>query len=78
MIPTFLSYNLVARDLTVSMNRAADQTEIKRAADYFKENIGKVTTIDEFLDDFGNFHPIRKCRRQGPCDMQSDIKPHFI
>lgn len=52
MIPTFLSYNLVARDLTVSMNRAAEQTEIKRAADYFKENIGKVTTIDEFLDDY--------------------------
>ena len=52
MIPTFLSYNLVARDLTAAMRKTAQQAEVQRAAQYFRENIGKVTSVDEFVDDY--------------------------
>lgn len=52
MVSTYLSYDLVVRDIKSSMNRVANETQVKRDSEYYKENIGKVTSIEEFLDDY--------------------------
>lgn len=52
MVSTFLSYDLVSRDLQTSLKRVAQQTDVSREATYYKENISKVTSVDEFLDDY--------------------------
>lgn len=52
MVSTFLSYNLVTRDLKGSLDRVASDSVVSRQTTYFKENIDKVTTVDEFLDDY--------------------------
>lgn len=52
MVSTYLSYNLVNRDMKASLNRTASDPIVTRQTEYFKENIGKVSTIDEFLDDY--------------------------
>lgn len=52
MVSTYLSYDLVNRDLSVSLKRVANQSAVKREADYYEANIGKVTTVDEFMDDY--------------------------
>lgn len=49
MVSTFLSYDLVNRDLYTSLNRVAKQPEISREADYYEANIAKVKTVDEFM-----------------------------
>ncbi|ODR88968.1 DUF1217 domain-containing protein [Sinorhizobium alkalisoli] len=52
MVSTYLDYNLIARDMTLSLKRVSEQTLVARDTQYFKENIGNVTSVDEFLDDF--------------------------
>ncbi|ASY61930.1 Flagellar basal-body rod protein FlgF [Sinorhizobium sojae CCBAU 05684] len=52
MVSTYLDYNLIARDMKVSLKRVSEQTLVSRDTQYFKENIGNVTSVDEFLDDF--------------------------
>jgi hypothetical protein len=52
MLSTYTSYNLIARDLLGSLNRTANDTINARDAAYYKENIGKVASVDEFLDDY--------------------------
>ena len=52
MVSTFLSYDLVSRDLKASMARVSSQVSVSREADYYKENIGKVTDVEDFLDDY--------------------------
>ncbi len=52
MLSTYTSYNLITKDMLKSLNRTASETVNQREADYYKENIGKVGTIDEFLDDY--------------------------
>ncbi|WP_246318730.1 DUF1217 domain-containing protein [Peteryoungia desertarenae] len=52
MVSTFLSYNLVTRDIKATLNRAAQDQIVARDAAYYRENIGNVKTVDEFLDDF--------------------------
>jgi hypothetical protein len=52
MVSTYLSYNLVNRDIKASLNRTASDPIVTRQTEYFKENIGKVSTVDEFLDDY--------------------------
>jgi hypothetical protein len=52
MISTYLSYNLVAKDLKAEMNRVSEQTLVSREAAYFKANIGKVRSAEEFVDDY--------------------------
>lgn len=51
MVSTFLSYDLVNRDLYTSLNRVAKQPEVAREAAYYEANIAKVKTVDEFLKD---------------------------
>lgn len=52
MVSTYLSYDLVSRDLRSSMNRTASQAQVQRDTEYYKENIGKVTSVDEFVDNY--------------------------
>ena len=49
MVSTYASYNSVVRNLQQSLRRVAQQPEVARNAAYYKENIGKVKTVDEFL-----------------------------
>lgn len=52
MVSTYLDYNLIARDMKLSLKRVSEQTIVARDSQYYKENIGKVASVDEFLDDF--------------------------
>ncbi|MCR6499200.1 DUF1217 domain-containing protein [Shinella sp. CPCC 101442] len=52
MLSTYTSYNLIANDMLKSLNRTATETVNARDAAYYKENIGKVASVDEFLDDY--------------------------
>lgn len=48
---TLLSFHLITRDLSRSMERIQSQPMIKRETEYYQENIGKVTSIEEFVSD---------------------------
>jgi hypothetical protein len=52
MVSTYLSYNLVNRDIKTSLNRTGSDPLVARQTEYFKENISKVTNLEEFLDDY--------------------------
>jgi hypothetical protein len=52
MLSTYTSYNLIARDMLKSLDRTAADTTTAREAAYYKENIGKVDSVDAFLDDY--------------------------
>ncbi|MGL3606114.1 DUF1217 domain-containing protein [Rhizobium sp. G187] len=52
MVSTYLSYNLVNRDLKAAINRVASDSVVARQTEYFKANIGNVNSVDEFLDDY--------------------------
>lgn len=52
MLSTYTSYNLIAKDMLKSLNRTAAEATNARDADYYRENIGKVSSVDEFLDDY--------------------------
>ena len=55
MLSTYTSYNLIAKDMLKSLNRTAGETINAREAAYYKENIGKVASVDAFLDDYRLF-----------------------
>ena len=50
MVSTYASYNSIVRNLRQSLTRVAQQPEVARNAAYYKENIGKIKTVDEFLE----------------------------
>lgn len=52
MLSTYTSYSLFTKDILTSLNRVSQETINARDAEYYKENIGKVTSVDEFLDDY--------------------------
>ena len=52
MLSTFLNYQLYTRDMTRTLDRIASNPVAKREADYYRENIGKGTSVDEFMDDY--------------------------
>lgn len=52
MVSTFLSYDLISRDMQKSLSRVASDTQTKRETDYFNTNIGKVKSVDEFMGDY--------------------------
>jgi hypothetical protein len=51
MTSTFLSYQFYSRDIPNSLARTASLTAVSREATYYRENIGKVTSIDDLLKD---------------------------
>ncbi|MFM9856887.1 DUF1217 domain-containing protein [Pseudoxanthobacter sp. M-2] len=51
MLSTYTSYKLITRDLDRSLTLKASERQVALESDYYLENIGKVETIDDFLDD---------------------------
>ena len=51
MVGTYLSYQLIARDMTKALDRVEKQPVVDRETKYYLENISKVKTIDEFVKD---------------------------
>lgn len=49
MLSTSMSYRLIARDIDRSLDRVGSQAAVKRETAHFEANIGKVTSIEEFL-----------------------------
>ncbi|SMF10994.1 Protein of unknown function [Xaviernesmea oryzae] len=52
MVSTYLTFDLVNRDIAKSLGRVATQATVARDAEYYRQNIGKVRTIDEFVADY--------------------------
>ncbi|OWV82114.1 flagellar protein [Rhizobium sp. R634] len=52
MVSTYVSYLAVARNLNASLSSVASQATVARDSAYYKENIDKVTTVDEFMSDY--------------------------
>ena len=52
MVSTYVSYLAVARNLNASLSSMASQATVARDSAYYKENIDKVTTVDEFMSDY--------------------------
>ncbi len=51
VVSTYMSYQLVTRDIERSLASVARQPMIARETEYFQANIGKVTSVDEFVAD---------------------------
>lgn len=51
MLSAPLSYQMITRDMSATLKRTAAQPDVKRASEYYRENIGKVTGLEEFFDD---------------------------
>lgn len=51
MLSAPLSYQMITRDMSATLKRTAAQPDVKLASDYYRENIGKVTSLEEFFDD---------------------------
>lgn len=51
MVSTFLSYRLYTADLSKSVARTLSDAQVAREAEYYRQNIGKVTSVDDFLKD---------------------------
>lgn len=49
MVSTYLAYNSIVRNLRQSMTRVEQQADVTRNAAYYRENIGKVKTVDDLL-----------------------------
>ncbi|MFC6489981.1 DUF1217 domain-containing protein [Nitratireductor sp. GCM10026969] len=48
---TYTSYQLIARDMAQSISRVEAQPMVGRETEYYRENIEKVKTIEEFVAD---------------------------
>lgn len=55
MLSTSIRFNLVNRDLPASLDRIAADPIVARDAEYYRGNIGKVTSVDAFVDDYRLF-----------------------
>lgn len=52
MVSTYLSYDLVNRDIRGNLDRIASSNQVARERQYYNENIGSITKLDDFLDDY--------------------------
>jgi hypothetical protein len=50
MISTYLSYRSFTADLTKTLTRVSLEAQVSRDAQYYKDNIGKVKSVDDFID----------------------------
>ena len=51
MTTTYTSYKLIAADLATSLERVAEQPDVKRETEYYLSKIGEVKSIDDFFAD---------------------------
>ncbi|KAB1085484.1 DUF1217 domain-containing protein [Neorhizobium galegae] len=52
MVSTYLTFDLVNRDMQKSLKNIAGQTTVINDTKYYQDNIGKVKTVDEFLGNY--------------------------
>ncbi|PSJ63324.1 DUF1217 domain-containing protein [Kumtagia ephedrae] len=50
MINTYLDYRLIARDMGKAIDRVERQPQVERETAYYLDNIGKVKTVEEFVN----------------------------
>ncbi|MCG2640253.1 MULTISPECIES: DUF1217 domain-containing protein [Bradyrhizobium] len=60
MVSTYFSYSYIARNLTQSLTRVAQQSDVSREAAYYKANIGKVHSVDDLMKDYRLYHYVTK------------------
>ena len=46
---TLISLNLIKKDMNRTLTRIASDKQVQRETDYYKANIGKITSVKEFL-----------------------------
>ena len=51
MLSTYLSYQLITRDMEKAIDRVEREPTVDRETKYYQENISKVKTIEEFVKD---------------------------
>jgi hypothetical protein len=51
VLTTLASYRLLSANMERSLTAAAKQSMVARETDYYRQNIGKVESVDAFLDD---------------------------
>ncbi len=51
MVSTYLSYKMYTSDLSKSVARTLSDPQVSREQTYYRDNIGKVTSVDDFLKD---------------------------
>lgn len=51
MVDTMTSYRLIASDMVRSLQRVSKEPMVERETAYYKENIGKVKSVDDFMAD---------------------------
>ncbi|MEY9743791.1 hypothetical protein ABIF65_003165 [Bradyrhizobium japonicum] len=56
MVSTYFSYSYITRNLQQSLARVEQQTDVAREEAYYKANIGKVKTVDDFMKDYRLYH----------------------
>jgi Protein of unknown function (DUF1217) len=56
MVSTYLAYNSLVHNLKQSMTRVAQQADVSGNAAYYKANIGKVKTVDDFMKNDRLYH----------------------
>src|SRR5215813_4494288 len=50
MTSTYLSYRLLTQNLSQSLGRIEAKPDVARERQYYEDNIGKVTSVDDFLN----------------------------
>ncbi|RXT46024.1 DUF1217 domain-containing protein [Bradyrhizobium betae] len=56
MVSTYFSYSYITRNLKQSLARVEQQPDVAREEAYYKANIGKVKTVDDFMKDYRLYH----------------------
>ena len=51
MTSTYLSFRLYTQDLPRSLSTTASRADVSRDTQYYQDNIGKITSVDQFLKD---------------------------
>jgi len=51
MVSTFLAYRTYTQNLPRTLTRVAAKADVSREEEYYRANIGKVTSVEEFLGD---------------------------
>ena len=55
MLSTYLDYRVYAQNLTTSLQHVAAEPNVARDQQYYQQNIGKVTSVDDFVGNYRLF-----------------------
>lgn len=55
MLSTYAQYQVYARDLSASLKRVSAEPTVSRDTTYYRANIGKVKTVDDFIGNYRLF-----------------------